>query len=108
MQPIKIISAPYFLATKLEAFKDRGKQDFLSSHDLEDILAVIDGRSEIVNDLTNSDDILIEYISAELHSLMTNPLFTQALPGYLNYSSEAEQRKLIVEKRIFSIIELAI
>lgn len=32
---IRIISAPYFLATKLEAFKDRGNKDFLLSHDLE-------------------------------------------------------------------------
>ena len=41
---VKIISAPYFIATKLEAFKDRGKQDFLLSHDLEDIVSLIDGR----------------------------------------------------------------
>lgn len=34
---IKIISAPFFIGTKLEAFKHRGKNDFLSSHDLEDI-----------------------------------------------------------------------
>lgn len=49
---VKIISAPYFLATKLEAFKDRGNQDFLSSHDLEDIISLIDGRPEIVNDIS--------------------------------------------------------
>lgn len=53
-QIIKVISAPYFLATKLEAFKDRGKQDFLLSHDLEDIIAVIDGRPEIVDDVSST------------------------------------------------------
>ncbi len=48
---ISILSAPYFLATKLEAFNDRGKNDFLLSHDLEDIISVIDGRPEIVDDV---------------------------------------------------------
>lgn len=44
---VRVITAPYFLATKLEAFKDRGDNDFIASHDLEDIIAVLDGRPEI-------------------------------------------------------------
>ncbi len=40
---IRLISAPVFIGTKLEAFKDRGKDadgrpDYLGSHDLEDIM----------------------------------------------------------------------
>lgn len=87
---IKVISAPYFLATKLEAFKDRGKQDFLLSHDLEDIISVVDGRPEIVNDVSNSAYNLKEYLSIEFDALVANPQFMQALPGHLNYSSESE------------------
>ncbi len=97
---IKVISAPYFLATKLEAFNDRGKQDFLLSHDLEDIIAVIDGRPEIVSDVSNTSNSLKEYLSSEFFSLMNNNKFIQALPGHLNYSSESEERKKIVEERI--------
>src|SRR5262249_42054633 len=41
---VRIATAPYFLATKIEAFKGRGKNDYLASHDLEDLVAVIDGR----------------------------------------------------------------
>ncbi len=103
---IKVISAPYFLATKLEAFKDRGKQDFLLSHDLEDIIAVIDGRPEIVGDVSNTAHNLREYLSTEFNTLINNFLFMQALPGHLNYSSESEERKKIVEQRINAIIEL--
>jgi predicted nucleotidyltransferase len=43
---IRVITAPYFLATKLEAFHGRGKNNF-RSHDLEDVVTVIDGRSEL-------------------------------------------------------------
>jgi hypothetical protein len=48
---VHLITAVNFVATKLEAFHGRGANDVTLSHDLEDIVAVIDGRSEIV---TNS------------------------------------------------------
>lgn len=35
---IKVISSPYFCATKLEAFDGRGADDYLASHDLEDMV----------------------------------------------------------------------
>jgi hypothetical protein len=38
---IRVITAPYFLATKMEAFRGKGKMDFQASHDLEDFVAVI-------------------------------------------------------------------
>lgn len=102
---IKIITAPYFLATKLEAFRDRGKEDFLVSHDLEDIISVIDGRPEITNEVAKSEDALIKYLSIEFSSLIGNEKFSQAIPGHLNYSSELEERKKIVEERIYKIID---
>jgi hypothetical protein len=37
-----IITAPFFLGTKMEAFRGRGKMDFQASHDLEDFVAVIE------------------------------------------------------------------
>lgn len=103
---IKIITAPYFLATKLEAFKDRGKQDFLLSHDLEDIVSIIDGRPEITTEVANSENELQKYLSFEFLSLMNNDQFIQALPGHLNYSSESEERIKIVEDRIYNIINI--
>jgi len=44
---IRIISAPYFIADKLDTFGDGRRGDYLSSHDLEDVIAVIDGRDTI-------------------------------------------------------------
>lgn len=103
---IKVIAAPYFIATKIEAFKDRGKEDFLLSHDLEDIITVINGRPEIVNDISKAARNLKEYLANEFNSLINNYKFMQALPGHLNYSSESEQRVKTVEERINSIIAL--
>lgn len=103
---IKVISAPYFLATKLEAFKNRGNNDFFGSHDLEDIISLIDGRPEILDDVSEVKDDLKEYLSSEFLSLMNNNQFVHALPGHLNYSTESEDRRKTVEKRIHAIINL--
>jgi predicted nucleotidyltransferase len=103
---VKVISAPYFLATKLEAFKDRGKLDFLLSHDLEDIVSLIDGRPEIVSDVATVSENLKKYLASEFALLMNNPQFLQALPGHLNYSQESESREKIVKERILAIVQV--
>jgi hypothetical protein len=43
---IRLVTPVYFCASKLEAFAGRGNGDFAASKDLEDLIAVIDGRSE--------------------------------------------------------------
>ncbi len=45
---IQVVSAPCFLATKIEAFQSGTRGDFWTSRDLEDVVSVLDGRSEIV------------------------------------------------------------
>lgn len=103
---INVISPPYFLATKLEAFNDRGRGDFLLSHDMEDIISLIDGRPEIVSDIEKVFNNLKEHLSLTFSSYINNPQFVQALPGHLNYSQEIEERKKIVTQRIVDIINL--
>lgn len=51
---VQILSAPYFLATKLEAFNDRGG-DYRISHDFEDVIYIIDNRTQIVEEILNAD-----------------------------------------------------
>ncbi len=101
---ISILSAPYFLATKLEAFKDRGKNDYLLSHDLEDIISLIDGRPEIVDDVIESSNELKKYLTSQFSNLMKDDHFLQALPGHLNYSNESDERKKILTSRINKMI----
>ncbi|MGR6656435.1 hypothetical protein [Pseudomonas mosselii] len=66
---IRIFRAPYFLATKLEAFKGRGKNDPYHK-DVEDILIVIDGRPELLQELKAAKDELRQYIAAGITELL--------------------------------------
>ncbi|MFA6302003.1 MAG: hypothetical protein WC627_02580, partial [Legionella sp.] len=83
-----------------------GKQDFLLSHDLEDIVSLIDGRPEIVSDVATVSENLKQYLASEFALLMNNPQFLQALPGHLNYSQESESREKIVKERILAIVQV--
>jgi predicted nucleotidyltransferase len=93
---IRLISAPLFVATKLEAFKDRGHGDFLASHDLEDIVTVVDGRPTLADELRQSPQELRAYLAAELSPLLRTPEFLDALPGHLPGDSASQSRIPIV------------
>ena len=97
---IRIVTAPYFLATKIEAFYGRGKNDFLFSHDMEDIITVIDGRKEIVEEVKKSPEGLKIYLSKTFTAFLQNDSFIESLSGHLlpDYASQA--RLPILTQRI--------
>lgn len=73
-------SAPSFIATKFEAFYSRGKSDFLMSKDMEDILAVIDGRSELLDEIPRSSPDVQGFIRQCISSLLSHQRFLECLP----------------------------
>lgn len=101
---VRIITAPYFLATKIEAFHGRGKGDFRMSHDLEDIVTILDGRAEIVEETRKADLPLQRYLSDEFRKLMTDSGFVEALPGHLLPDSISQRRIRLVIERIKQLV----
>jgi len=51
---VRIVTPALFMATKLEAFHGRGDDDIHMSRDLEDIVAVVDGRPAIVDEVAGA------------------------------------------------------
>lgn len=100
---IKTVAPPYFLATKLEAFLTRGENDLLTSHDYEDIISVIDGRPEIVNEIKNADSNLKVYLARIFSEITDRDQFISTLPGHLNYGPLTEKRMQVVLSRIQQI-----
>lgn len=80
---IRHVTAPYFLGTKLEAFEGRGKRDYFASHDFEDLVAVIDGRGELLEELGNSAAALRTYVAGRLREYTLDPALVDALPGVI-------------------------
>ena len=97
---VRVITAPYFLATKLEAFYGRGNGDYLGSRDVEDIIALVDGRPEIANDVHSSDPELGAYLRAQFTKLLDNRDFIDAVPGHLLPDEASQQRRDLVMNRL--------
>jgi hypothetical protein len=97
---IQVVKAPFFIATKVEAFKGRGKDDFFGSRDLADVVYVVDGRASLVAEVQGSADHLRAYIGAEVKNLLTVSKFIDALPGYLLPDAASQSRIEIVLSRL--------
>lgn len=96
----RMVTAPYFVATKLEAFKGRGRGDFLGSHDLEDVVSVVDGRESLSAEVQAAGSELREYVRREISKLLANPGFIDAMPGFLLPDSASQSRIGIVLERL--------
>jgi len=103
---IRMITAPYFLACKFAAFDSRGNGDFLMSHDMEDIVAVLDGRPEVVNETRQAPDLLREHLAGRFRALLDNARFREALPGHMSGDAANQARVPIILDRIRKIAAL--
>lgn len=99
---LRHLSAPHFLATKFEAFKDRGQNDVYLSHDLEDIMTVMEGRATVVQELAAANVAVRKHVGQSVAALLGMPAFHNALPGLL---SEPE-REQSIKTRLMQIAQL--
>jgi hypothetical protein len=102
---ISVMAPPSFLATKLEAFYGRGNGDFAASHDIEDLVCVVDGREEIVKEVHASAEPLSAYLRVELGRLLADGKFTSALPGHLPSDTASQARLPILLRRLTAMTE---
>ena len=103
---IRLIKAPVFMATKLEAFADRGKGDFLFSHDLGDLIALIDGRDSLVDECRQQTNELKAYLQLKFTELMDNQAFRQALSGHLSSDAANQGRLPMLLEKISALTRL--
>ena len=80
---IRLVSAVAFVATKLEAYVGRGGGDFLSSHDLEDVLNIVDGREELVAEMAAAPPELRRAVADAFAALRARDDFANVLPGLI-------------------------
>lgn len=85
---IRVVSPEYFIATKFEAFTGRGNGDFFS-HDLEDIVFVMENRNRLIIELMDSPDKLKHYFAEQAGMLLSDD-FLNVLPGLLNNPDSAK------------------
>ena len=106
-QVIRAIPPPYLLATKLEAFDPRGKNDFYGSRDFGDVVVLVDGRRELSDEVSESPVEVRRYVAGRLKDLSEHPVFRNGLEGALPASPETSDRvDQVIRPRVDELIAL--
>ena len=103
---IRLVSGPYFLGTKMEAFRTRGHNDFRISSDLEDMIAVVDGRIELLEETRAESLELRRYLGSAFRAILASQDFLDALPGHLLPDTASQQRAAVILERMAALAEL--
>lgn len=101
---IKILSLSYFLATKLEAWQDRGGGDFLADPDIEDIISILDGTDDL-NEILTSPVSVRNYLIQSFDEFLKNDNFKRSIAGHIGFETSASERAGEVINKIEKIVE---
>jgi hypothetical protein len=102
---IRAAPPAFLVATKIEAFRSRGKGDLLWSRDFEDVITLIDRREELVAEIAAAPLELREFVASGLSRLRQRPDFDSAAEGSLAGGPETRARfDQIIRPRIEAIL----
>ncbi len=81
---VKILSVPYFCATKLSALISRGMVDLRTSKDWEDIAFVLNNRSSVIQDIIAGDSEVVQYICHTFSHPLSIDIIEEAILSVLD------------------------
>lgn len=94
---IRIFKPVYFVATKLEAFKNRGHGDGRTSSDFEDIVYLLNNRTTIWQELDDAEEDVRAYLGIVFMELLNNVYLDEWIAANLEFS-EKGRTKFIINK----------
>lgn len=94
---IKILPVSLFLATKWEAYKNRGS-DPRTSHDFEDIIYVIDNNLDVVQDVKNAEKSVQQFLKSMSEEILNHSSRNEIIECHINPFVAQERRVMIVKK----------
>jgi hypothetical protein len=100
---IRVINAPLFLCTKFDAYDSVGTTNV---KDLEDIIAVIDGRSTLLNEIEASPVEVIKYVSEATRNILDAEIASK-IDWFLPVDGSGAARAPIVLDRLEAIAKLS-
>ena len=101
---IRLFTPPYFLGSKLEAYAGRGAHNPLGSQDLEDILNLVNGSEELLQEVESAAPELSAYLAEKLTELLNNRDFAYLVQDAARGDNERER---IIWQRLQHIAQVA-
>jgi hypothetical protein len=97
---IRAVTPPYLLATKLEAFRDRGGNDYLASVDFEDVVRLVDGRERLIQEAEQAPQDVRHFIATQLAQMLADEQFEAGVAGALMPDAASQARREQVLARV--------
>ena len=106
-QRISILPLPYFLASKFSAYRDRGNQEPRTSHDFEDVVYVLDNRTDIAEQILTAPNSVQQFLRTELEDILRDQKKQEAVFSNLPYETRQDRFDRIMDtiRSIIGIIE---
>ena len=97
-QTFRLLSLPYFMATKFDAHADRGGSDPRTSKDFEDLVYLLDYVVNLEQQILTAPEDVKTYLIAQFEAILTDNLKKEAILAQLPYSIQMERFKIIMTK----------
>ena len=78
--------------------------DFVASHDVEDVIAVVDGRLSLAIEVENAPTAVLRFLAERLGAWLTDPRFLDAVPGHLPGDAASQARAELVVARMRAMV----
>ncbi len=101
---IRVLRPPWLVATKLEAYEGRGRDDPMSSADFEDVVRLVDGREELRAEIAEAPEALRHYVATGLSRLADRRDFDESIEVALPPDAGSQARALLVSQRWRGIV----
>lgn len=95
---IRLLPLAYFLATKFDAFFDRGIHDIWASHDYEDIVYLFNHVSDITDQVLNSEVMVKSFLVSSAAKILEDNTLIEAIVGNLFYEAREERFQWVLSK----------
>jgi predicted nucleotidyltransferase len=89
--PVKIFTLPFFIASKIEAFKSRGQNNYLFSSDFEDIVYILENNSNIASLILESPKDVRQYLKQCFTNFLQDVEFEEGVSAHLEPITQAQQ-----------------
>jgi predicted nucleotidyltransferase len=95
---IRLLSLPYFLATKFDAHSDRGGLDPRTSKDFEDIVYLLDYVSDFEQQISIAPKDVKTYLINQFEAILEDSLKQEAILAQIPYAIQTERFAILMQK----------
>lgn len=104
---IFIFTLPYLVASKVEAFKGRGKGDFYGSKDIEDIITIVDGASGFESEISNASKSVLNWLRLEFGTWLGSADFRSSVEGHISDVQNSSARGARALQLLETVVSIA-